>query len=618
MLQRCIYIILICSPLGLSAQKEASIWYFGHNHGLDFNSGVPVPITGGKIARQWGGAMISDRNGNLQFYTDGRTVWNKNHDIMDNGLLKGNQYIRNPAVIVPVHKSIYYVFTPQSSDYSDTPGDPLPVAYDSLLLYSIVDMSLNNGLGRVVKKDIPIAKPVNSKIAAVKHSNGIDTWVVSLHYREGWLTGQYDSFLAFLVTPCGIKDTVVSTLPIFSRAQRIKFSPDGKKMVLGVNTDSTINKHGSCLFDFDPSTGQFSNMTWVCGLNSYAFVFSPNSHYLYSKNRVGNKSVISQFDLQDSNMCSSRRDVDHPPAYNFQLGIDGKIYGADLRTSVGTLELGYLDEPNEPLTEIFDTLFFGGTYDNDMFPNFIESYFDPNYKTPPDPNFEVQRVCLGAENSFRLNRNNFSLSLDRVKWEFGDGTSSEYFSSDSAMKLYKHTYAKAGTFQASFVMEHECMTERVTRTVIVDSMPVVDLGANQTICNGTPVTLRAPENQVTYDWNTGDNADTLDALDAGEYTVTVTNTCGIASDEIFLEEREIIIPNAITPNGDGMNEKLIIEGIDEYSGALEMANRWGINVYSNEQYDNSWPDDDLSEGTYFYHFKYQTCPAMKGWLQVLK
>ena len=67
------------------SQKEANIWYFGLEAGLDFNSGTPVVLTNSAMNTYEACTSISDANGNLLFYTDGLTVWNKNQQIMVNG-----------------------------------------------------------------------------------------------------------------------------------------------------------------------------------------------------------------------------------------------------------------------------------------------------------------------------------------------------------------------------------------------------------------------------------------------------------------------------------------------------------------------------------------------------
>jgi hypothetical protein len=79
-----VIVILFLTPLLLSAQgKEANNWYFGYKAAITFNQGSPpVALTDSEMST-WtsqGTASISDSLGNLQFYTDGRYVWNKNHD----------------------------------------------------------------------------------------------------------------------------------------------------------------------------------------------------------------------------------------------------------------------------------------------------------------------------------------------------------------------------------------------------------------------------------------------------------------------------------------------------------------------------------------------------------
>ena len=87
-------VVFIFPVLNSFAQKEANWWYFGSKAGLNFNSivsGLPTPVSNGAMVTQEGCASISDANGRLLFYTDGKTVWNRNHVVMSNGTgLLGN------------------------------------------------------------------------------------------------------------------------------------------------------------------------------------------------------------------------------------------------------------------------------------------------------------------------------------------------------------------------------------------------------------------------------------------------------------------------------------------------------------------------------------------------
>ena len=105
--------ILFLSIAGF-AQGETNIWYFGSNAGLDFNSGSPVALTNGQINTIEGSAVLSNNLGQLLFYTDGSTLYNKNHVVMQNGSgLMGHTSSSQSATIVPMpgNPNFFYVFT---------------------------------------------------------------------------------------------------------------------------------------------------------------------------------------------------------------------------------------------------------------------------------------------------------------------------------------------------------------------------------------------------------------------------------------------------------------------------------------------------------------------------
>jgi hypothetical protein len=60
-------------------------WYFGNGAGITFNSGMPVALTNGALTTTEGVATISDNSGNILFYTNGLTVYNRYHIFMVNG-----------------------------------------------------------------------------------------------------------------------------------------------------------------------------------------------------------------------------------------------------------------------------------------------------------------------------------------------------------------------------------------------------------------------------------------------------------------------------------------------------------------------------------------------------
>ncbi|RAJ80341.1 putative repeat protein (TIGR01451 family)/gliding motility-associated-like protein [Chitinophaga dinghuensis] len=85
---------------------------------------------------------------------------------------------------------------------------------------------------------------------------------------------------------------------------------------------------------------------------------------------------------------------------------------------------------------------------------------------------------------------------------------------------------------------------------------------------------------------------------------------------------DVFIPTAFTPNGDGINDKFVILGIDKYPGStLVVFNRWGNVVYRSNDYRNEWDGAQLNAGTYYYEL---VCPgnngkiSMKGWVQLVR
>ena len=94
---------------------------------------------------------------------------------------------------------------------------------------------------------------------------------------------------------------------------------------------------------------------------------------------------------------------------------------------------------------------------------------------------------------------------------------------------------------------------------------------------------------ITYTPNegfTGDDVFCYKICDA-----ELTNLCDSAIVYIYVKENnlpdDLIIFNAVTPNGDGMNDTWIIQGIENYpDNRVFMFNRWGDEIHYLEGYDN--------------------------------
>lgn len=110
--------------------------------------------------------------------------------------------------------------------------------------------------------------------------------------------------------------------------------------------------------------------------------------------------------------------------------------------------------------------------------------------------------------------------------------------------------------------------------------------------------------------------------DSGAYYVQVENFCGIQKSEtltlypVLLEN--LVIPNVVTPNGDGKNDTFLLDK-SLHNSAIAIYNRWGKEIYSNEHFSNNWDPSALSTGTYYYTLVHQCLPKpYQGWIQVIK
>ena len=360
-MKKIVFIVFsLCCLTFCFSQNEASNWYFGENAGLKFNlsNNTISTTTNGRLNTREGCATISDSFGNLLFYTDGKTIWNRNHNVMSNGTgLYGDDSSTQSAIIVPKPKdpNIFYVFTVDNSIDGSNFG----------LNYSVVDITLNTGLGAVTSKNNNLLSLCSEKITAVlKDCISESIWVVTLASQDG-TESFYNTYHAFEVTDSGINTTSVKSifdLNINDQRGYLKLSPDGTKVA------SANAQAGLYIYDFDVSTGTLSNQINLT-INSssnvpYGVEFSPNSQLLYvnssndffdqqnpvnQNNPANHHSTLSQFDLTNPDIQSTEITIDDRQLYRgaLQLGPDGKIYRALSSTyDQGLPYLGVIQNPD--------------------------------------------------------------------------------------------------------------------------------------------------------------------------------------------------------------------------------------------------------------------------------
>jgi gliding motility-associated-like protein len=153
-----------------------------------------------------------------------------------------------------------------------------------------------------------------------------------------------------------------------------------------------------------------------------------------------------------------------------------------------------------------------------------------------------------------------------------------------------------------------CYGEPVS-VVVGFAVPVpFSLGPDTTYCIGGWYTLMIPGAYADPTWSTGAETYALQVNSDGYYTAYAIDSNGCAvQDEAYINGIECgpILPNVITPNGDGNNDVLVITGSEGFELAIRIFNRWGQLVWESSGRDIRWNGhhingDALVDGVYYY------------------
>lgn len=408
-----------------------------------------------------GTTSICDEQGNLLFYSNGETVYNKYDVPMANGSnLAGSSSSSQSSIIVkkPGSSSLYYLFTV---------SDMISPFY-----YSLIDMSLSSGSGSVTAKNVLLSDSCYERMTAVRHCNGIDTWVVV--YIEDQMMG--DQFRAFRVGVNGVNPVPVksymNSFPLnYGPQGYIKISPNGKK--LGFTTVFGAWPHyGSAgIFDFDTSTGIVSNfLSLGANDNSYSCEFSPDGTKFYT---FADSSIL-QWDLcagSDSLIFASKMVVG---SYNcnwftsLQLGPDSRIYV----TSGFQQNLAVINNPNQLGMSCNFSLngpSVAPKTSHNGLPNFVTSYFK---QLPPMFGHAVSashcnQISFSSPPYSTVTPSCTAMSspYTNALWDFGDPGSGT--SNTTSVTNPSHIFSSTGQYTVRLILNTNCGADTLKKTIVV-------------------------------------------------------------------------------------------------------------------------------------------------------
>jgi hypothetical protein len=468
-------IILLCATI-TSAQQHDNIWLFGYESYtntegwggsvMDFSDDtLNIYYEYRDMNLDITNASICDTAGNLLFYTNGIYIANAIHEPMENGggLNPGEYaddhsvygYILDQGAIaipMPESDSLYYLFH-LSKDY---PIGELSF-HSPKFYYSLIDISHNNGLGKVIEKNVLIIEDTLDigKLTATKHANGKDWWILLREYAG-------NEYYRILVTreQIIIYDKQEIGESFTQGIAQAVFSPDGSKYA--IYCMHTFNDIFLNIFDFDRCTGLLSNPVQAIMADSAwsgGVAISPNSRFLY----VSSYNYIYQYDLWADDILSTKDTVAIYDGYEIvitptftlptrfflmQLGPDGRIY-INCPTSGNLLHVINNPDLAGDACDVQQHSIELPTYNLFSLPNF------PNYRLGPLPDSACDTTSAIAEPF--ITRPSVSVfpnpATDQLTLEFEENIESEHELTVYSVTGQRQASYKLPEGQSSFTLD---------------------------------------------------------------------------------------------------------------------------------------------------------------------
>ncbi|MBL7981517.1 MAG: gliding motility-associated C-terminal domain-containing protein [Flavobacteriales bacterium] len=170
------------------------------------------------------------------------------------------------------------------------------------------------------------------------------------------------------------------------------------------------------------------------------------------------------------------------------------------------------------------------------------------------------------------------------------------------------TEAHAGTYMVVPAIG-PCLGDTLWATVQLLVPQPLFIGSDTTFCQGGWIVLEVPSGFSDPLWSTGAQTSVIEVVQPGTYGLWATDVQGcVVYDEVVLnwEPCDPVMPNVITPNGDGANDLWSIDRGTVRSAQLTVYNRYGAVVWEGDPSIHAFSGihgasgEPLSEGTYYY------------------
>ncbi len=513
---------IVVTEYGIQRQLSNQ-WYFGEMAGIDFNQQPPAAIVDDNLMDSPEGcATISDSDGSLLFYTNGNTVWNKDHQVMANGTnLGGDSTSAQSSMILqfPDDETMFYVFSTQEL-YGDR---------TNRLLMSIVDIKDDTARGSVVVKGIELQRNNTERLTA--SGFGANGWLLSHEFGN-------NNFRAQFVSDLGISAAVHSPVGEFlnfldepSGTSYLRFQPGTARavnMLPGANTFDIL--------DFDNQTGAMSNARTIdtnepAGDPLYGIEFGGAGNRLY----ITTATKLMQYDMDSIDTPNEVAEIEaskfdgYPSASNYgalQRGPNGVIYMAlDNAGNVASIDAPTGDDLGASFNPSGIDLM--GRTSRRGLPNFTQQVNDPIQP----PGMTVQNACFGQPLTLMATGTS---NIDEFEWTFDADASPQAGVGDSIQV----TYSTLGTHTIQLRIFNRCGYDSlfIQDIEVFQVPPSPQVPDNAALCDSVLVLEALPpaldDPSLIYNWSTGETTRTITVTQPTIVDVFILNTDGCTSDTL--------------------------------------------------------------------------------------
>lgn len=228
-----------------------------------------------------------------------------------------------------------------------------------------------------------------------------------------------------------------------------------------------------------------------------------------------------------------------------------------------------------------------------------------SFSPQPTYSIDIQQsspICLGGDATLRAQAPEQGAFVWTAPGGLAETGDSLFFSSVLP--------EQEGRYELTFTNTFGCRVDTFLELDVLPQ-PILDLGADTAICLESGYVLRPGNQFATYTWQDGSATSQYLVTEYGEYAVTVSNSHGCtASDTVLFSPgcpARLYVPNAFSPNGDGVNDTFRAYGLEVVQFELQVFDRWGGQVFTsnnlNEGWDGNFRGEEMGAGVFAYRLQ---------------